>query len=360
MKKSRVGRVSRADHDRPVGAVVLLYHRIADADTDPQLLCVSPKHFREHLEVIRREYQKVSLDECAESIVQGDVADGGVAVTFDDGYADNLTSAAPILREMDVSATVFVTTRDEDVQREFWWDDLERIILRTPRLPPRLEIDLPGSRHEWSLTDSASEALCDAGWNVLSDQPPTERQALYLHLCRLLRVTTDCHRRRVLEELCRWAGVANQGRSTHRAMTRDEWCKLTADGLIDVGAHTVTHPVLSTLSVADQFAEIMGSRQCLESALGRPIRGFAYPYGCRGDFGPATAAMVKNAGLTFACANTGKPPHAAGRVTSNNDMYRLPRVLVRNWDGDTLARYLHEAWAPGKSHERPRHVGAGA
>lgn len=342
------------------GALVLLYHRVADAERDPQLLCVSPKHFREHLEILRRRCRPCALSHCVDHVLEGEVPAGGVAITFDDGYADNLTVAAPLLREQGVPATVFVATRDEGRDREFWWDDLERIILRTRSLPRRLEMAASGVRHEWNLTDGSREAPCAPEWNVQMGDPPTERQALYLHLCRLLRVLGDCERREILDALCAWAGVSRQGRSSHRVMTPDEWRELADDALIEIGAHTVSHPVLSELPVADQFAEIMGSRQRLEQELGRPVRGFAYPYGCRGDFGPATAAMVKNAGLAYACANTGRPPHSGGRVTKDSDPYRLPRVLVRDWDGDTFERHLREAWKLADVQERPRHVGAGA
>ncbi len=356
----RNGRHRNDSFSGPAGALVLLYHRVADVDCDPQLLCVSPKHFREHLEILRRCYRPCALPQCVEDVLDGDVPAGGAAITFDDGYADNLTAAAPLLREQGVPATVFIATRDTGRDEEFWWDDLERIILQTPSLPRRLELAASGVRHEWNLTDGSHVSPCASEWNVLTTEPPTERQALYLHLCRLLRVLREPERRIILNDLCAWAGVSREGRLGHRAMTPDEWRELAKDGLIEIGAHTMSHPVLAELPVADQFAEIMGSRQRLERELGRPVRGFAYPYGCRGDFGPATAAMVKNAGLAYACANTGKPPHSGGRVTRDSDIYRLPRVIVRDWDGDTFERHIRAAWKSGEASERPRHVGAGA
>lgn len=340
--------------------MILLYHRVASLPTDPQLLAVSPGHFREHLEVIRRSFHAIPLRQVVNGVLDRTLAQNDIAITFDDGYADNAEIAAPILRGFDTPATVFVTMREEEPAREFWWDELERLILQTPNLPPRLQLRLNNSHHEWTPSGCDWGDTCDPSWNVLQDHSPTERQALYLHLCRLLRVTPDQRRRQILGDLRAWAGAAADGRSSHRAICLSELAGLADDGLIEVGAHSLTHPVLSTLPVAEQFAEIRGSRRRLEAILDREVTSFAYPFGCRGDFGPETIAMTKNAGFLCACANTGKPPHARARITPSCDIYALPRVIVRDWDGDTFARHLREAMCQPYHQSRPRHARAGA
>lgn len=340
--------------------MILLYHRVANLPADPQLLAVSPKNFREHLDVIRRSFHAIRLRQMVNGVLDQTLAQDEIAITFDDGYADNAVQAAPILRDFDIPATVFVTARDEAPSREFWWDELERLVLHTPDLPPHLELCLNDSQHEWSPSGGHWGAPCNPGWNVLQDHSPTERQALYLHLCRLLRMTPDEHRRPILNDLRAWAGAAADGRPTHRAMSSSELVGLAEGGPIEVGAHSLTHPVLSRLPVAEQFAEIRGSRQRLEAILDREVTSFAYPFGCRGDFGPETIAMTKNAGFLCACANTGRPPHARARITPSCDIYALPRVIVRDWDGDTFARHLREAMGRSIQQSRPQHAQAGA
>jgi peptidoglycan/xylan/chitin deacetylase (PgdA/CDA1 family) len=119
-----------------------------------------------------------------------------------------------------------------------------------------------------------------------------------------------------------------------RPLTLDELRRLASGNLVEIGAHTVTHPTLSKLGAHEQRAEIAGSKRQLESALGRPIMSFAYPYGSVGDFDQTTASIVRDAGFDHACANV------SSVLDHEADVYRLPRILVRDWTGGELARRL--------------------
>lgn len=320
--------------------LILLYHRTMDLVGDPQLLGVSPANFQEQLSVIQRHYTPLSMNELVEAHEAGDIPPQSVVVTFDDGYADNFEIAAPLLVDHRIPATFFVTARQAHTESEFWWDDLERIILQTPRLPGELSIKSGTTTHTWRITDGSNGSASSRKWHVLSSTPVTERQGLYLFLCNLLRCMRDTHRREILNELCNWAGVTSAGRPTHRPMSAEQLRTAAAENLLEIGAHTLTHPVLSTLSVNEQFEEIEGSRRALETAILRPVNGFAYPYGCRNDFGEETVAMTRNAGFRYACANSGKPPHDAAMINSSHDAHALPRVLIRNWSGEEFHRRL--------------------
>ena len=126
------------------GAVILLYHRVYDADFDPWLLSVSPKNFDDQMAHLRRHYALLSLPELRQTLAAGRVPRAAVAVTFDDGYGDNLRNAKPILERHRVPATVFVTSGYVGAQREFWWDELERVVLHAPRVPEQLAVTYPG------------------------------------------------------------------------------------------------------------------------------------------------------------------------------------------------------------------------
>ena len=104
----------------PQGAI-LLYHRVADEPLDPQLLCVSPAHFDEHLQVLRRCCRPMRLGSLASRYRFGLAPDRAAVVTFDDGYADNLIGATPILERNDIPATVFVASGSVGKSAEFWW-----------------------------------------------------------------------------------------------------------------------------------------------------------------------------------------------------------------------------------------------
>src|SRR5258707_784388 len=95
--------------------VVLLYHRIARIERDPWSLCVTPEHFAEHLDVLRA-WRRVRLDQIGSGRLS-------VAITFDDGYADNLHEAARLLIRSDTPATFFLATGYLGGAREFWWDE---------------------------------------------------------------------------------------------------------------------------------------------------------------------------------------------------------------------------------------------
>lgn len=324
--------------------VILLYHRVVELPSDPQLLGVTPKHFAEHLEILGKHWHPIQLQQLVQALQDGSLPHRAVVVTFDDGYADNLYHAKPLLERYDIPATVFVTTGYIGHDREFWWDELERLLLQPGRLPETLHLTINGRGCQWELgeaahyTEEASRRF--HAWSVLEKDDPSPRQHLYRSLCQLLRPLPHGERRKVLDRLLAWAGVESRIRPTYRPFSSDEVLRLAERELVEVGAHSVTHPVLSTLPAAMQRTEILESKAHLEEILGRPVTSFAYPYGSRSDYTAETVAIVQEAGFTCACANF------ADVVWQGTDRYQLPRVVVRDWDGEAFARWLEE-WVYG-------------
>src|SRR5215470_7363439 len=151
-------------------AIILLYHRVAELQPDPQLLCVSRNHFAEHLDIIRKLGRPTKLGSLDE-VVQRRNRTPAVAVTFDDGYADNLHNAKPLLERYDVPATVFVASGYVTSREEFWWDGLDKIFLQPRNLPRMLDLDINGRSYHWDLGtlsnyDEAAHRQ-HRGWNVL-------------------------------------------------------------------------------------------------------------------------------------------------------------------------------------------------
>jgi peptidoglycan/xylan/chitin deacetylase (PgdA/CDA1 family) len=325
------------------GAVILLYHRVSQLPTDPQLLCVTPGHFAEHLEILRKKYSPMGLQELSQVYRQGNLPQRAVVVTFDDGYYDNLSNAKPLLERYDIPATVFVTTGYVGRQRECWWDELERLLLQPGTLPDTLSLTLGGKHHHWKLGDASSyseEAYeCYRTWNVRKKRL-SGRQDLYNALHPLIRPLADGSQREVMDVLFAWAGLKPTLRSTHRTLSTDEVLCMAKGRLIDIGAHTITHPVLSLLPPAMQQAEIQGSMTRLEETLGRPVTSFAYPYGLRSDYSAETIATVKQSGFT--CASSSYEDN----VWQGSDRFQLPRRIVFDWDGEQFARKLRQ-WLGG-------------
>ena len=89
--------------------LILLYHRIGTPITDPWTLAVSPERFEQHLALLRERFQPLALSALVTALQSGNLPARGVALTFDDGYADNLLAGAPLLEQYTIPATVYVT-----------------------------------------------------------------------------------------------------------------------------------------------------------------------------------------------------------------------------------------------------------
>jgi len=317
---------------------ILLYHRVAELPTDPQLLCVTPDNFAEHLVILRKHFHPIQLNQLIVGLVEKNIPEKSVIVTFDDGYADNLYLAKPMLVKYDICATVFITSGYIGQEREFWWDELDRLLLQPTTLPEILRIDLINGSYVWTLGEAANytKETFDRHrhWNVLVKSDPSPRQIIYRQLCQILRPLSEKERHKILDNLLLWAGIDSKGRHTHRILSPEEVVRLEEGGLIEVGAHTMTHPVLSKIPEEEQLSEIQGSKVFLEEILAHPLRGFSYPYGCPSDYSLGTLKLVKSAGFAYACANF---PEVAERWS---DRWQLPRFLVRNWDGEEFSRHL--------------------
>ena len=112
---------------------------------------------------------------------------------------------------------------------------------------------------------------------------------------------------------------------------------LAEGGLVEVGAHTVSHAQLSALPIDQQREEIGQSKTQLERILARPVSAFAYPYGSRLDYTSQTVTAVRAAGFTAACSNF---PEGLSRRT---DRFQLPRLIVGDTDGDAFEQRLVDA-----------------
>ena len=319
-------------------ALILMYHRVAEEASDPWSLCVAPEHFAGHLQVLRKFARPVKLQDVVHSLSNGrEPAPWSVTVTFDDGYSDNLYCAKPLLERYDVPATVFLATGYLGSDREYWWDALERLFLHPGSLPPALRLQLNGTSGTWELGGSAhyggAAFQTHRGWKAEQD-PPTPRQDLYRSVWQAMQRMPETGQQRVLAELMTWASAVPECRQGYRPMTPEEVVDLARGGLIEPGAHTVTHPVLSSLPAARQREEIQGSKARVEEIVGYPISSFAYPYG---DYSEESIAILQENRFAVACST------APGAVQKGADPLRLPRIHVGNWSGEEFERRL-SAW----------------
>jgi peptidoglycan/xylan/chitin deacetylase (PgdA/CDA1 family) len=317
------------------GALILMYHRVAEADSDPWSLCVTPKNFAEHLEVLRKYGYPLHLQQLIKRLGNRQPVHRSIVVTFDDGYADNLYNAKPLLEKYNIPATVFVTTSGLEQNQEFWWDKLDRLLLQPRTLPSLLELNINARSYQWELGEAThySEAYfqLNSHWKMEKEEDTNPRHTLYRSLYKELHLLPIYEREKLLDEIRIWANAEQFASSTHRSLSKDEMLELESGGLIKVGAHTVTHPFLAQLPIAEQGVEIQQSKDDLEEILGHPVTSFSYP---NGSYTRETISLVREVGFNCACCSI------AGRIESNSNNFLLPRVVVENWDGEAFARFL--------------------
>lgn len=317
--------------------LVLMYHRVAEPTSDPWDMAVSPKNFAAQMDVLKQRGDCLALPEFARRIAGRNAPRRSIVITFDDGYRDNLLSAAPTLEARGLPATFFVVSGTLGAGRDFWWDALARIFLETPRLPPELRLETASGPHAWRLGAAAdctpAEIRQLRGWRANETRPSHLRQTLFLAVWDVLASHPLAEAEALCERVAAWAGVDRRGPVADHPLEPDDIGRLVRGGLIDVGGHTVSHRPLDDLAPAEAAAEIKGCRAALSDLAGREIQSFSYPFG---RFAPVTPSLVREAG--FACACNSRPRLAYAPA----DPYRIPRIVVPDLDAEAFTEFLWE------------------
>ena len=235
-------------------------------------------------------------------------------VTFDDGYADNLIAALPVLERYDVPATVFVSTGFLD-RDAFWWDVLDEAVLDQDR----------------PICDLV-EAGRGVGLLIRADTTATRHEIQSeLHAGLAMRPPSDVEP--LIGELLAATGSPPPVPSG-RPLTTEQLVELAAHPLVSIGVHTVHHVRLPNAGAADARRELMDARNHLDRLIGRAPRALAYPHG---DASPQVAALAASAGFTCAVTTDHR------WVAFGDDRMLLPRLTVTNVPGSELQMQLEAA-----------------
>lgn len=308
---------------RGQAAVILMYHRIADDGTD---LCVSPAEFRDHLAFLDDAgYRVLPLRTLAAGLKSGALPERSVAITFDDGYLDALTHAAPVLQEFGFPATFFAISSTLDGPGEFWWETLERVFAHSD-LPPSIDKALPDGVGEMpTRTRQERRAAFDAVRATFYPLPLEVRQAR-------------------IHELLQWSGLPSSTNATHvRALSPDELRALSRLPGMEIGAHTENHLLLPAQPATTKEREIVLGKRRLEAVLEQEVATLSYPHG---GFDQETVEFTAQAGFTVAVTT--------GNLAASAEHHSLvlPRLGIRSGDDLRLrleALFSAEALAPRPS-----------
>ena len=302
------------------GPAILMYHRIADESFDPWGLAVSSENFADQLDWIRRNRLVLSLPDFVELHRQGKLPRSAAALTFDDGYACNADVAVPLLEKLGIPATIFLPAGLIERGCEFWWDELERIVLDSESRVLTL-----GGR-AMTLGERHSE---DSNWPPAT-KPRTARQRAYHWLWSMLYEIPPDELEANLRQLRDQSKVPEAPRDSHRPMSPVE-VQGSKSALIDFGSHALSHASLPSLAADEKAREIVESMEQCTKLVGARPRCFAYPYG---NYDADSARLAQQAG--YDCA-----VKAEGRfVGRRSNPFALPRLFVGNWSRIELARQL--------------------
>lgn len=292
---------------------ILIYHRVLP-EPDP-LLPGEPDRvsFRWQMELLARHFNPLPLAEAVQRLRAGTLPPRAACVTFDDGYADNAEEALPVLQSVGVPATFFIAAGYLNGGRMF-----NDTLIETVRRLPAGGVDL------------TTEGL--GQWRIASD---ADRVALFMALIGKFRYCERNARNREVEALPERLGIS----LPRDLMMRDYQVRQLADAGMEVGGHTLTHPILAEQSPDEARREIRDGREALEGIVDRPVRLFAYPNGRPGqDYAPEHVDMVRD------CAFDAAVSTAPGAAGPGADPFQLPRFTP--WDqtptrfGLRLARNL--------------------
>jgi peptidoglycan/xylan/chitin deacetylase (PgdA/CDA1 family) len=250
--------------------------------------------FRERMNWVRTWFNVVALEEGVSGLARGSLPARALAITFDDGYADNYTVALPILRELDLHATFFVATAFLDGGR-MWNDTLAEAIRRMDA--PSLDLSALGLGHH------------------RLDSLDARREAFHAIL-KQIRYLPQQKREDQADAIARVAAVALP---RDQMMTGHQVRSLAAAGM-GIGGHTSNHPTLAGLDDVEARREIAEGRDALEALTRQPVKLFAYPNGKPGsDYTAAHVGIARNLGFSAAVST------AWGAARIGDSLYELPR-----------------------------------
>ncbi len=287
---------------------ILIFHRVPLSRDS--LMPGEPHQgeFASLMGALKRRFSVLPLPEALDRLAANELPPASLSITFDDGYADNATVAAPILSDLGLSATFFIATGFLDGGR--MWNDT---VIETVRRHHAGMLDLrPIGLGEHTVNDATRRQVVETVITAIKHRPAVERAELVAAIAQ--------HAGDLPDDLM---------------MTGAQVRALAAAGMT-IGGHTVNHPILTRISDEEARQEIKGGKQTLEDLIEAPVDLFAYPNGKPGqDYGPAHVTMVRELG--FGAAVSTSPGVSRG----DTDRYQLPRFTP--WDrshGRFLLRLL--------------------
>lgn len=297
--------------------VILMMHRFAEHDAD--IVYRGGTITTEFFETLLKKLSRMDVDVIALKDVparlRSDEARRFVCLTFDDGYRDNLTHAVPLLEAYNMPATIFVSSNAINNHHGYVWDGLEALIARHDNL-------------------EINGVAC-------STRSPHEKQHAF-HVFGNMILNHYEEWDREIRQRCQAEGICFDALTADLYMSADDIQTLEQSSYVDIGGHTVSHPMLAQCSDNEVIKEISDNRAALSKILGRDIECFAYPFGGGQACGQREFELARQAGYKIAVTTR------AGAVFDDHadHIHAVPRFAVSGLYENTamLDLYLSGAW----------------
>jgi peptidoglycan/xylan/chitin deacetylase (PgdA/CDA1 family) len=291
---------------------ILVYHRVVkdeEIEEDLELgLTVSCSNFEKHIKEIKSKYKICSMDEFVRNLKKKN-NEFMVAITFDDGYKDNLYQALPILTKHEVPASIYVTTRFLNQEVDIWWYELGEVIQN------RTEINFQYKEKKF---------------NFLLDNKKRKFLA-YQNLMKLFKSLKIDAQNELMEKI---TNTKKRKNYSHICLNSEEILMLEKNPLITINSHGHNHQNLKILSDDEVKYEITKSLEVLENLINRKVKHFAYPFGGKDQVSTREYNVIEDMNFDSAVIGSVYP-------IKDCNFFSLPRIYVgKNTCEKTLINHL--------------------
>lgn len=277
---------------------ILIYHRVLDEPDFMRSGEVDKKVFSWQMQLLQKYFNVLQLADALEKMGNNTLPPRAVCITFDDGYADNYLNALPILKQNQLPATFFIASGYLNGGR--MWNDT---IIETIRRYRKEQLNL--EKIQLGIYKTTTEA--------------EKEQAANQIILKIKYLGPE-----IRAEYTNYIASFTENLPDNLMLNNQQLLQLERSGM-EIGGHTVTHPIMSKTPAKQLIKEIRNNKQTLESLINKPLRFFAYPNGKPSeDYLPSQVRLIMDNGYQAAVSTQW------GVSNNESDLFQLPRFTP--WD----------------------------